>query len=77
MRADCVPGWAVEPERVAERAYALLRGPEIRRERRKRGGVIGREGLVALVDVTGRLCDALVDAGDLGLRRIVRAAEEI
>jgi len=71
------PGWAVEPQRVAERAYALLRGPEIRRERRERRSVIRREGLVALVDITGRLCDALVDAGDLSLRRIVRAAEEI
>ena len=37
---------AVEPERIAERADALLRGPEVLLLRLKRGGKIDREGLV-------------------------------
>jgi hypothetical protein len=70
-------GWPVEPEHVPERADALLGGPEILLKRLKRGGVIRLKGLVALVDVAGRCLLARLDAADLRLRRIVRAAEQI
>jgi hypothetical protein len=70
-------GRTVQPERVAERADALRGGPEILRERLQRGGVVRLRGLIARVDVAGGLLLARLNAGDLGLRRVVGAAEEI
>jgi hypothetical protein len=67
----------VQPQRVAERADALLGIPEILLKRLKRGGVIRREGLVALVYVARGRRKARLDAGGLRLRCVVGAAEQI